>query len=94
MRTGDVVGEKERTMSNKMICGGERRCGERANEIYGRSMDQQTKELKESCKCNTLSLKRINVSCDKMTIISYSQCSYVANLSDFNYFGSTSAVIC
>ena len=62
---------------NKRICGGERRCGERDNEIFGRSMDRKTKELMESCKCNTISLKRINVSCYKRTIISESE--YVGN---------------
>ena len=57
---------------NQRICGGER-CGERGNEIFGRSMDRKTKELKESCKCDTISLKRINVSCHKRTIISESE---------------------
>ena len=33
-------------------------------------MDRKTNELKESCKCDTLSPKRINVSCHKRTIIS------------------------
>ena len=33
----------------------------------------KTKEWKESCKCDTLSLKRINVSCHKRTIISESE---------------------
>ena len=36
-------------------------------------MDRKTKELKESCKCDTISLKRINVSCHKRTIISESE---------------------
>ena len=36
---------------------------------YGRSMDQKKKEL---CKCDTLSLKRINVPCHR-TIISESE---------------------
>ena len=36
-------------------------------------MDRKTKELKESCKCDTLSLKIINVSCHKSTIISESK---------------------
>ena len=35
-------------------------------------MDRKTKECKESCKCDTISLKRINVSCHKRTIISES----------------------
>ena len=48
-------------------------CGERDNEIFGRSMNRKTKELKESCKCDTLSLKRINVSHHKRTIISESE---------------------
>ena len=36
-------------------------------------MDRKTKERKESCKCDTISLKRINVSCHKRTIISESE---------------------
>ena len=39
-------------------------------------MDRKTKELKESSKYNTLSLKRINVSCHKRTIISESEETY------------------
>ena len=35
-------------------------------------MNRKTKELKESCKCDTISLKRIHVSCHKRTIISES----------------------
>ena len=38
-------------------------------------MNRKTKELKESCKCHTLSLKRINVSCHKRNIISESESS-------------------
>ena len=40
-------------------------------------MDRKTMELKESCKCDTISLKRINVSCHKRTIISESETLYV-----------------
>ena len=29
---------------NKMICEGERLCGERDNDIFGRCMDRKTKE--------------------------------------------------
>ena len=36
-------------------------------------MDRKTKELKESVKCDTISLKRINVHFHKRTIISESE---------------------
>ena len=36
-------------------------------------MDRETKELHESCKCDAISLKRINVSCHKITIIPESE---------------------
>ena len=36
-------------------------------------MDRKTKQLKESYKCDTLSLKRTNMSGDKRTIISESE---------------------
>ena len=36
-------------------------------------MDRKTKELMESCKCDTISLKRLNVTCHKRTIISESE---------------------
>ena len=36
-------------------------------------MDRNTKELKESCTYDTLSLKRINVSCHKRTTIPESE---------------------
>ena len=45
-------------------------CGEQDNGIFGRSMDRKTKEL---CKCDTISLQRINVPCHKRTIISESK---------------------
>ena len=40
-------------------------------------MDRKTKERKDSCKCGTLSLKRINVSCHKITIIPESESASV-----------------
>ena len=46
-------------------------------------MDRKTKECKESCKCDTISLKIINVSCHKRTIISESESD---NVSSSNYY--------
>ena len=37
-------GEEKNNGPDKIICGGERCCGERDNEIYRRSMDRKTKE--------------------------------------------------
>ena len=50
-------------------------------------MDLKTREYKESCKCDTISLKRINVSCHKRTIISESEsvgnCVLLCDVSEY-----------
>ena len=64
MRTLDVLDEKERTMD--VIKG----YVEVNNEVENETMKYLAKE---SCKCDILSLKKINVSCHKRTIISESE---------------------
>ena len=49
-------------------------------------MDRKTREL---CKCDTISLKRINVSCHKRTIISESECHIPNTCSGNIHHGGT-----
>ena len=65
-----MLDEKERTIG--IIKGYVEVNDDVENETSGRNMDLKTKELNESCKCVTLSLKKVNVCYHKRTIITES----------------------